>query len=108
MSRRLAAVFPALKDVAIDRCWEGEVAVTRAMLPRIGRVGRNMWIAHGYCGVGLALAYLAGSMISEAIAGRGSALDSFARIPHKQWPVGLMELPTKAWVAMSTWARDLV
>jgi gamma-glutamylputrescine oxidase len=108
LAKRMARVFPALEGAKIDYWWDGQVDVTRSFLPQIGRLDGNVWIARGFNGVGLALGYLAGKMIADAIAGKDNAIDLFAQIPHQLFPGGRMELPTRIWMAMSTWARDLL
>jgi gamma-glutamylputrescine oxidase len=107
LAHRLSHVFPALRGVRIDSCWRGEVALTRKRLPQICRIGRNVWVAHGYNGVGLALAYLAGSIIADGLAGRSKAVKCFERISHLAFPSGLMALPAKVWQSIATWAGDL-
>src|SRR5690606_9604960 len=37
----MLATFPGLADVAIDYVWGGKVAITRNLLPDVGRLGPN-------------------------------------------------------------------
>ncbi len=80
---RLKHVFPPLHALKADRSWSGRIDHTRNKLPRFCRQGRNIWIAHGYNGVGLSLAYLAGSLIADAIRGRDDDFQTFAQICHR-------------------------
>jgi gamma-glutamylputrescine oxidase len=81
-------IFPQLADVQIEYAWGGQVAVTRCRLPDIGRMGQNIYYAHGYSGQGLPLSASAGRILAEAISGDMGRLDLFGRIPHKPFPGG--------------------
>jgi gamma-glutamylputrescine oxidase len=93
LAQRLGRIFPPLRGVTVDRCWHGTIAMTRGHLPDIGRRGRNVWVARGYNGVGLALAYYAGVLIADAITGRTDAIKTFERIPSRYFPTGYLRLP---------------
>ncbi|WP_340150181.1 FAD-binding oxidoreductase [uncultured Sneathiella sp.] len=83
----MLATFPQLDDVKVEYIWGGRVAVTRNLLPDVGRWG-NIYYAHGYSGQGVPLSAIAGRVIGEAIAGDAGRFDVFARIPHKPFPGG--------------------
>ncbi|MZR31073.1 NAD(P)/FAD-dependent oxidoreductase [Sneathiella litorea] len=84
----MLVTFPQMEDVKIDYVWGGKVAVTRVMLPDVGRKGRNIYYAHGYSGQGVPLSAIVGRLLAEAIGGDAERFDVFARIPHKPFPGG--------------------
>ena len=95
--RHMLRVFPQLADVRIDHAWGGTLAITRARMPSIGRLGGGLYFAQGYSGHGVALATLGGALIAEAIAGTLERFDVFARLPQRPFPGGrAMRWPTLA------------
>lgn len=88
LRQHMLKTFPQLSDVKIDFIWDGKVAVTRNRLPDIGRIGANIYYAHGFSGQGVPLSAIAGKITAEAIAGDAEKLDVFGRIPHKSFPGG--------------------
>lgn len=84
--RRMLKVFPQLAGVPVEFRWTGLVGLTAFWLPHFGRLGRNVFFAHGFSGHGVALTTLAGKLIAEAIAGSPERFDLFARIPHARMP----------------------
>jgi len=88
--RHMLRVFPQLGDVAIDHAWGGRLAITLNRAPHFGRLGANLYFAHGFSGLGVALTSLAGKLIAEAVAGSAERFDVFARIPHRDFPGGPM------------------
>lgn len=103
---RLHALFPALRGVAAERAWHGQMDLTRMQLPQIGRMEKNIWIAHGFNGVGLALSYLAGKIVADGILNRSSDADVFAEIPHRRFPPRMLEWPSRFLVALHAWTQD--
>lgn len=97
-------VFPDLADVNIDYAWGGFVAITQNRAPHFGKLGRNVYFAHGYSGHGIALTGLAGRLIAEAVAGTEERFDVFARIPHLPFPGGDW-FRTPALVLAMAWYR---
>jgi gamma-glutamylputrescine oxidase len=58
-------------------------------MPHFGRLGRhNTYFAQGYSGQGVAMATLAGKMISDAIAGEAESFDLFGTIATRDFPGG--------------------
>jgi len=88
LRQHMLRTFPQLADVDIEFTWGGKVAVTRHRLPDIGRIGRNIYYAHGFSGQGLPLSAIAGRVMAEAVSGEMERLDVFGRIPHKPFPGG--------------------
>jgi gamma-glutamylputrescine oxidase len=102
--RRMLRVFPQLADTRIEYSWGGYVAITMNRAPHFGRVGRDIYFAHGYSGQGVALTGLAGKLMAEAVAGTAERFDLFTRIPHAPFPGGdLLRMPTL--VAAMAWFR---
>ncbi|MCG7599025.1 FAD-binding oxidoreductase [Halomonas sp. McH1-25] len=88
MDAKIAHLFPALRGVAIDYRWGGDVAITLNRAPDFGRLDSNLFYAQGYSGHGMSLAGLAGKLLSDAIAGQAERFDVFASMPHRLFPGG--------------------
>ncbi|MCW4151588.1 FAD-binding oxidoreductase [Halomonas sp. 18H] len=88
MDAKIARLFPVLAGVPIDYRWGGDVAITFNRAPDFGRLGANIFYAQGYSGHGMALAGLAGKLMSDAIAGYGQGFETFAAMPHRPFPGG--------------------
>lgn len=96
--------LPNTQDLAIDYCWGGNVAITINRTPHFGRIGNNIYFAHGFSGHGVALTGIAGKLMAEAIAGTAERFDVFARLPHNPFPGGqLLRMP--ALVLAMAWYR---
>ncbi|MEI9888259.1 MAG: FAD-binding oxidoreductase [Rhizomicrobium sp.] len=87
---RLARVFPALADAAIDYAWRGTVGITRTRMPHFGRLSPRALFGHGYSGHGVALAVLGGKALAEAALGNTERFDILARVPPRKFPGGLL------------------
>lgn len=85
--QRIEAVFPRLKDVAIDYAWGGLVSITMSRLPHLARRG-HVWTAQGYSGLGAILSTLAGKLIAEAIGGQTERFQRLAAIAPAPFPGG--------------------
>ncbi|WP_019646660.1 NAD(P)/FAD-dependent oxidoreductase [Novispirillum itersonii] len=83
-------VFPRLKGVKFQFAWSGNFALTLTRIPHFGRLGSNIYFAHGYSGHGVTCTHLAGRLIAEALAGDATRFDSFARLPYYPFPGGRM------------------
>lgn len=88
MDAKMARLFPVLEGIGIDYRWGGDVAITLNRAPDFGRVGSNVYYAHGYSGHGMSLAGLAGQLLAETIAGQCERFDIFAAMPHRSFPGG--------------------
>jgi len=87
-------IFPQLKDARIDYAWGGTLAVTMNRMADFRRLGGNIFSASGYSGHGVALAILAGKLMSEAISGTAERFDIMAEVPIARFPGGsMMRLP---------------
>jgi gamma-glutamylputrescine oxidase len=85
---RMTLVFPQLRSVKVEYAWGGHVDITRNRAPDFGRLDPNVYYLQGFSGHGIALAGMAGKLVSEAIAGDAGRFDVFARIPHGGFPGG--------------------
>lgn len=104
MRRRVASVFPQLKDVPLDYVWGGLVDISLNRAPHWGRLAPNLYFAQGFSGHGVVATGLAGKLIAEAIAGQSRRLDLFARIGHAPFPGG-QALRTPLLVAAMGWYK---
>lgn len=84
--RSMLKTFPMLKDVKIDYKWDGLLAVTKHRLPDVGRVGSNIYYAHGYSGQGVLLSAVISEILADAISGDMGRMDVFGRIRHQNLP----------------------
>ncbi len=89
VKRYMLKVFPQLASKRIDYGWGGMLAITMLRLPHLGRTG-NVFYAHGYSGMGVAITGIAGKLIAEAMAGTAERFDVFAQIPHQTFPGGTL------------------
>jgi gamma-glutamylputrescine oxidase len=85
---RMIRVFPQLQNVKVQFAWGGHVGITRNRAPDFGRLNPDVYYLQGFSGHGIALAGMAGKLVSEAIAGEAERFDVFARIPHRDFPGG--------------------
>ena len=109
MGRTMKDVYPQLNDVKIDYAWGGNVAITVNRLPHFGRVGKNVYFAHGFSGHGIMHTGLAGKLMAEAVAGTAERFDVFTRIPHMSFPGGaLMRKPALVLAMAYFKLRDLL
>ncbi len=110
MRRSMRAVLPQTDDLELEYIWGGSVAITVERTPHLGRLdgAGNIYFAHGFSGMGVALTGIAGKVIAEAIAGTAERLDVFTRLPHTTFFGGkLLRTPTLAlamlWYRMRDW-----
>ncbi len=83
-------VFPQLKDVKIEFAWSGNFALSFSRVPQMGRLGKNIYFAHGYSGHGVTGSHLFGRILGEAVRGDVSRFDTFASLPWIPFPGGRM------------------
>jgi gamma-glutamylputrescine oxidase len=88
MEAKMTRIFPALAGVRVEHMWGGWVGITLNRFPHFGRLGGNLYFAHGYSGQGMAMAGMAGKLLAEAIGGQAERFDVFARMPHRDFPGG--------------------
>jgi gamma-glutamylputrescine oxidase len=108
MRRRMVRVFPSLADVTVAYAWGGYLDITLSRAPNFGRLAPNVFYLQGFSGHGVTLTGLAGKLVAEAVAGTAERFDVFARIPHREFPGGLLlRRPTLAlamlWYRLRDW-----
>ncbi|MBJ3785825.1 NAD(P)/FAD-dependent oxidoreductase [Devosia sediminis] len=86
----LDKVFPQLKDVKIDYAWSGNFALSFSRVPQLGRLGKNIYFAHGDSGHGVTGTHLFGRILGEAVRGDMTRFDTFAKLPWIPFPGGRM------------------
>ena len=74
MGRQMRKIYPQLQDAKIDYAWGGNVAITVNRLPHFGRIGKNIYFAHGFSGHGILLTGLAGKLMAQAVQGSAERL----------------------------------
>ena len=109
MGNTMRGIYPQLQDTRIDYAWGGNVAITVNRLPHFGRIGKNIYFAHGFSGHGILFTGLAGKLMAEAVQGTAERFDVFARIPHMSFPGGaMMRKPALVLSMMYFKLRDLL
>jgi gamma-glutamylputrescine oxidase len=95
-------VFPQLRGVRIEHAWSGNFALSFTRVPQMGRLGANVYFAHGYSGHGVTGSHLFGRILADAIKGDLSRFDTFANLKWMPFPGGkLLRVPYS--VAGSWW-----
>ena len=106
---RMVKVFPQLRETRIDYAWGCLLDITLNRAPHFGRLEPNVYFLQGFSGHGIALAGIAGQLVAEAIAGSAERFDVFARIPHRNFPGGmLLRRPALALAMLWYRLRDLL
>jgi gamma-glutamylputrescine oxidase len=107
--RRMVNVFPQLRDVRIDYAWGCLLDITLNRAPHFGQLEPDVYFLQGFSGHGMALAGIAGELVAEAIAGSAERFDVFSRIPHRDFPGGLLlRRPALALAMLWYRLRDLL
>jgi gamma-glutamylputrescine oxidase len=103
---RMLQVFPQLRAARIDYAWGCLLDITLNRAPHFGRLEPDVYFLQGFSGHGIALTGIAGQLVAEAIAER---FDVFARIPHRDFPGGmLLRRPALALAMLWYRLRDLL
>ena len=100
--KAMLEIYPQLEDARIDYGWGGTLAITMRRMPYIRRLKPGVLTASGYSGHGVAMATLAGKMISDEISGTSPDFEAVARVPAQRFPGG----PALRWpllVAAMAW-----
>lgn len=97
LRQQMVEIFPELASVDVDHAWGSSVDMTLNRLPGFGRMGPNIFYAHGYCGHNIILGNLAGLLIAEVVGGTAERFDVFAKIKHNSLlGSGLLKQPVFA------------
>ena len=106
---RMVNVFPQLRGARIDYAWGCLLDITLNRAPHFGRLQPDVYFLQGFSGHGISLAGIAGQLVAEAIAGPAERFDVFARIPHRNFPGGmLLRRPALALAMLWYRLRDLL
>ena len=81
-------IYPQLNKAKVDYSWGGTLAVTMNRLPDFRRVSQNIFSASGYSGQGVAMATMAGKVISDVIQGQVDNFDLLSGLPSRKFPGG--------------------
>ena len=81
-------IYPQLSRTKIAYSWGGTLAVTMNRLPDFRRVTPNIYSASGYSGQGVAMATMAGRVISDVIRGQSEKFDILSNLPTVKFPGG--------------------
>ena len=84
----LEKVFPQLRGIRIDYAWSGNFALSFTRIPQMGRLGDNIYFAHGYSGHGVTGSHLFGRILAEAVTGDLGRFDVFAKLRWVPFPGG--------------------
>ncbi|MEM8622599.1 MAG: FAD-binding oxidoreductase [Pseudomonadota bacterium] len=86
--RKMLAVYPALKDVAITHAWGGTLAITLTRFPAFQRLEDGVLAISGWSGSGVHMATFGGRLAAEAVAGQAERFDVMAGLPVPPFPGG--------------------
>jgi gamma-glutamylputrescine oxidase len=90
VKKHMLEAYPELIDTKIDYSWGGTLAITLNRMPYFSHQEKNVFIAQGYSGHGVALATLGGKLIAEAVSGTAERFDIFAHVPSANFPGGTL------------------
>ncbi len=90
VKKHMLAVYPELESTKIDYSWGGTLAITLNRMPYFAHQEKNVFIAQGYSGHGVALSTLGGKLIAEAVSGTAERFDVFSSIPSANFPGGTL------------------
>lgn len=65
--RKMAKLFPELRDLTFEHQWDGRIAMTRDYLPKIVNFAPSAWSVFGYSGRGIAPGTLFGTKMAQSI-----------------------------------------
>ncbi len=69
--RKLAALYPDLRDIAFDHVWQGDIAMTSDHVPKVVKFGPNALSIFGYSGRGIGPGTVFGTAAARALTGGG-------------------------------------
>lgn len=85
---KMLKIFPQLKGTNIEYGWGGTLAITMNRLPAFQILPGNIINVSGYSGSGVAMATMAGKLVSEAVDGQLARFDVMAKLPTPMFPGG--------------------
>ena len=100
-------IYPQLEETKIEYSWGGTLAVTMNRLPDFRRINSNIFSASGYSGHGVAMATMAGRVISEVVRGQSEKFDILSKLPTTRFPGGnILRWPLMALAMLWYSTRD--
>ena len=63
----LVRYFPIWRDLRFSYAYGGCIAITRDLVPHVGRLEGDVFYGHGYCGNGIAAAHTAGKSLRDLV-----------------------------------------
>ncbi|MBJ7554409.1 NAD(P)/FAD-dependent oxidoreductase [Marinomonas spartinae] len=90
VKKHMLEVYPELTNTKIDFSWGGTLAITLNRMPYLAHQEKNVFIAQGYSGHGVALATLTGKLMAEAVSGTAERFDVFSSVPCANFPGGTL------------------
>ena len=81
-------IFPQLKNINFDYSWGGTLAITMKRMPFLTKLNHNTYNASGYSGSGVAMATMAGKIISEEILSDHDRFDVMSAVKTPNFPGG--------------------
>lgn len=97
-------VFPQLADVKFENFWSGTLGITVSQMPHFGVLQDRVYFAHGYSGLGVAMANKSGAMVAQKILGNGAQFDTMAQLKAMAVP-GTQGMKNLAVDAAMAWYR---
>lgn len=67
LEEQTARFFPMLDDLRWEYAYGGCIAMTRDLVPQVGRLANDVFYGHGYCGNGIATTHTAGKALRDLI-----------------------------------------
>jgi glycine/D-amino acid oxidase-like deaminating enzyme len=88
LMRALRDYFPAWSGLRFSHAYGGCIAITRNLLPRIGRRADGVYHAYGYCGNGIAMTHTAGRTLANLMLERDAQIErpAFVNGPEPAFP----------------------
>ena len=96
LRRRMASIFPLLKDAETKVVWSGKIGITVNRIPHFGRTQDDIYFVQGFSGHGVALSGQAGVMLADAIIGDQTRFDIMSSLKHMPFPGGPFRTPALA------------
>lgn len=96
LRRRMASIFPLLKDAKTEVVWSGKIGITVNRIPHFGRTQDDIYFVQGFSGHGVALSGQAGVMLADAIIGDQTRFDIMSSLKHMPFPGGPFRTPALA------------
>ena len=88
VSKPMLKIFPQLANVKLEYSWGGTLAITMKRMPYLSKLNKNTYSASGYSGSGVAMATMAGKIISEDILGENGRFKTMASLITPNFPGG--------------------